>query len=130
MTKVGVTSSKNIWQDSKTKLIWQNDGNYPRKNWKDAKKYCKNLTLDGIDSWRLPSRDELKTILTKKKITNSKGDSHGIKKELVEKMPAFGVFWSSTSKDDNRAWIGITSKGSVRYYPKSYGYYVSCIRGK
>jgi hypothetical protein len=127
MTKVGVTSSKNIWQDPDTGLIWQNDGNYPEENWEDAKQYCKNLTLDGIDSWRLPSKDEFKTIITKNKITNSKSHSHYIKKELVEKMPKLSWFWSSTEYGSFLAWV-VRFKGGNDYdLDKSIVYYVLCV---
>jgi hypothetical protein len=127
MTKVGVTSSKNIWQDSKTKLIWQNDGNYPEKNWEDAKQYCKNLTLDGIDSWRLPSKDELRTIVTKNRIKNSKGHTHYIKKELVENMPVFSWFWSSSSYSSSGAWFVNFYYGYDNDRGKSFENYVLCV---
>jgi hypothetical protein len=122
-TKVGVTSSKNIWQDPKTKLIWQNDGNYPKKDWEGAKKYCKNLTLDGIDSWRLPSINELKSILTK----NSKGHGDYIKKELVENMPLISSFWSSTSYNLSDAWLVLFLHGDDFSRNKSNDFYVLCV---
>ncbi len=34
------------------------------KNWNDAKSYCENLNLDGYSDWKLPSRDELHTLMT------------------------------------------------------------------
>ncbi len=50
------------WFDVETGLIWQNppgSGN----NWNDANSYCEALTLGNIESWSLPTIDELRTII-------------------------------------------------------------------
>ncbi|EJF06022.1 hypothetical protein ThvES_00019100 [Thiovulum sp. ES] len=70
-----------VWIDPETNLMWQNEpftkadkkhyddnteGGRALK-WENAKNYCSNLELAGYSDWKLPSRDELKTLLTKKK---------------------------------------------------------------
>jgi hypothetical protein len=49
--------------DHKTDLIWQraNDGRF--RQWADAKQYCEDLVLGGKADWRMPSIEELVTII-------------------------------------------------------------------
>ena len=51
-----------------TGLQWQDDysdnnGSVKKATWKEAKTYCENLTLGGYSDWRLPSEEELKSIV-------------------------------------------------------------------
>lgn len=48
--------------DRKLGLVWQDDKTN-QKTWKDAKKYCNNLEFAGYRNWRLPSYNELITIV-------------------------------------------------------------------
>ena len=48
--------------DHKTGLMWQQD-NVEIINWSQANKYAKNLKLGGFSDWRLPTIDELKTLI-------------------------------------------------------------------
>ena len=47
-------------------LMWENVPNPEEHmmNWDDAMAYAKNLRLGGYDDWRLPTREELKLVLT------------------------------------------------------------------
>ena len=137
-------SSSNIWIDTDTNLIWQNepfskqdDSNFDNSkeggrvwNWENAKKYCANLNLNGYSDWRLPTIEELKSLITKNKNKNSKGDYYFIKKELIENIPKYSWFWSSTEYDSSRAWlVYFLSSREGWYYRKREGYVV-CVRGQ
>lgn len=60
--------SKGIWVDPKTYLIWENPmGNKGTgglgPTHAQSQAYCENLILAGADDWRLPTIDELRTIV-------------------------------------------------------------------
>ncbi len=52
-------NSTNTVKDNYTGLIWQKEDDGVKRNWKDAKRYCSNLSLDGSSDWRLPTMEEL-----------------------------------------------------------------------
>ena len=76
LDKEVVTSTAHTWTDPATGLMWQNekytaedDRNYKKDieggkvwSWKNAKKYCQNLQLDGYSDWRLPNINELMSL--------------------------------------------------------------------
>ncbi len=51
--------------DTKLRLMWQDDraAKSVKKKWNLAKRYCKNLILGGYSDWRLPSDNELFSIV-------------------------------------------------------------------
>lgn len=56
--------------DPKTRLMWAKEGSGSELNFKSAEKYCKDLVLPskgGYTDWRLPTREELLTIVDDKK---------------------------------------------------------------
>ena len=91
-----------IVKDNTTGLYWQDNQVNPEKNWYDAQKYCKNLSLDGY-GWRLPTTQELNNILDNNKINkiflNYSESSH----------------WSSLSKKGN--WYR-NNYGNLSYFDK------------
>jgi len=52
-----------IITDTKTGLMWQKETAPRTYTWQEAVEYCKNLTLAGYDDWRLPTIEELFSIV-------------------------------------------------------------------
>ena len=124
-----------VWIDPDTGFMWQVDIPKKRYNWWDSKSYCKNLNLSGYNDWRLPSIDELKTILTKNYYRSLSTINRAyIKKELLNSIYELKnpIFWSSTP------YVSFFEKGLIVYFnngcehesDKSDTYYVRCVRGK
>jgi len=111
--------------DIKLGLMWQDNSAAKsiKKNWKGAKKYCKNLSLVGHSNWRLPSYDELLTIVDYDRFDPAIMPSF--------KNVASSSYWSSSQdvSDAKYAWYVDFENGSTVNYSKSNEYYVRCVRG-
>jgi hypothetical protein len=102
--------------------------------WSGVKKYCRGLTLGGYRDWRLPTKKELKKLLTKSKNSNSSGYQYYIKKEFVENMPPLNggyssiVFWSSTEGNSSSSWVVEFDYGYDSWSEHSGTNGVLCVR--
>ena len=72
------TVLKNAVIDPSTELMWQKKTDGIERNWKDAKRYCEFLELDGFNNWELPF--ELETAFPQIK----DGDDKDIQERLVQ----------------------------------------------
>lgn len=83
-----LSSSGGLITDTKTGLQWAIDSG-KTMTWEQAKRYAKGLRLGGFDDWRIPKRDELKTL-----------------GKIDADFPiAECCVWSSEPKDGRRAWV-------------------------
>ena len=125
--------NKKVWKDKGTGLIWQVDVDKKEYNWYVAKSYCRDLTLGGYSNWKLPTKDELKTIMTKRSYINSKsyGGETYIKKPLLESLSMYYPdFCNSTSKSSSLAWDLNFNNGYDFCSDKSDKIYVRCVVGR
>ena len=108
-------------------LMYQNQPFTKTYIWKEAKEYAQNLRLGGYDDWRLPTRDELKKLLTKKRTKGKNGDYY-IRKKFVNNLESFAFFWTSEKRDSSYAW-GVTFRsGYDNWLLKRSLYYALCVR--
>jgi hypothetical protein len=124
-------AQKRTWQDPDTNLIWQKEISSKTYKWEEAKEYCNNLSYDSRSDWRLPTKDELMSILTKKgyKNSNSYNGKTYIKKPLLDSMTMKDQwFWSSSSKDSSEAWVVHFNSGVDYWLDESNDGYVRCVR--
>ena len=108
-----------IVYDSEHNLHWtKNHGS--TSNWKSALDRCQNLEYSGYDDWRLPSINELVSLI-----------------DYSEKKPASrfpgmtsSSFWASTSEQNYapNAWVVIFSNGKVDTIDKTNNAKVLCVR--
>jgi len=108
--------------DTKTNLMWWKKGTDIAYDWQQAVGYCKDLAFYGHSDWRLPTIEELFSII-----------DHGRHDPAIN--PVFKCkssnYWSSTTYTDypSNAWYVYFSYGGVHNYSKSYGSYVRAVRG-
>ena len=107
-----------ITLDTDTKLLWQDnlEAKTVKKKWQGAIDYCENLTLGGIDDWKLPDKDTLKALYPKQdSLQNIVSD----------------WYWSSTINENTSsgAW-GVNSGlfGFDNWSGMDNSSYVRCVR--
>ncbi len=114
-----------IVTDNTTKLQWQDDAIVTSNdiNWTEANSYCSSLILNGVAGWRLPSRDELESIVDRGK--HSPALSEDFKNIFLYS------YWSSTTNVNHTssAWnVGFVA-GYSNGFNKTQSLYVRCVRG-
>lgn len=125
---VQTISSEKVVLDNNTGLMWQQTIPTEEYTWEDALSYCDDLTYAGYSDWRLPTPQELLTI-----IDNSRYDP-AIDTTYFPDTPS-ETFWSSSTVETNGVWGVSFSKGSSHnsYSKNSTGYpsllNVRCVRG-
>ena len=117
------TKKDSVVLDKVAHLVWQDDRAVVevKKNWFDAEKYCKSLNINGLNAWRVPSYDELITIVDYTKHT-------------LAAMPAFKhviseYYWSSNEdeKDKQKAKNVYFGNGCPNVNFKEKEYYIRCV---
>jgi len=110
--------------DKDRKLMWQDDKAVinNKMNWQEARKYCKNLNLAGFSDWRLPTIQELSTIIDLDRYNPA------IAKEFKNVRSEW--YWTNTSyaDDSSNAWTFYFKNGDDDDYGKDNNYYVRCVR--
>ena len=116
--------------DNRTGLMWVKDGNSAGCNngadltWEDALSFCENLSYAGYKDWRLPSIQELHSIV-----------DYGTYNPAINTYfpnTQSGYYWSSTTYvgSTDYAWYVYFYDGDVNSYSKAYDNYVRPVRGK
>ena len=108
--------------DIETKLMWQQGTDNVTMDWDDAKTYCRDLSLAGYKDWRLPTKDELKSL-------------EGVRLIVYFPNTKAEFYWSSTINDPGPdpdeayyAW-GVTCVGDCRLFFMYHLLFVRAVRG-
>jgi len=109
--------------DTNTGLMWQRQAPVLEINtWKKVLAYCENLLLGGYEDWRLPNREELRSIVAYEKYSPA-----------IVYFPdtASNFYWSSSSVTNipGDAYVISFGDGGDSRYPKSSVWYVRAVRG-
>jgi len=117
---------KMIVTDSRTGLIWQDNSavadDSKLLSWDNANSYCSELSLAGLEDWRLPTLSELKGVV--------KSDAGSPTISEVFNHKTSGFYWSFTSNvdDNSNAWGVLFYSGNQGNHAKNDNYYVRCVR--
>jgi len=101
--------SGNTWQDGDTSLLltWQYPPPLHEFSWSEARDYCDSLSLDGASAWRLPTIDELRSLIRGCPLTETGGNCRVKDKDCLQSScwddycygcdmlggPADGCYW-------------------------------------
>ena len=111
--------------DRETGLVWQREASDTTYDWYDAKYYCYNTNIGGRGGWRLPSVEELRTLIDPTESYPALPEGH-----LFTNTNLQFTYWSSTTYTSNTlyAWRVYFGNGNVFGTKKSYNYYVRAVR--
>ena len=121
--------------DHETGLVWQRTPHEPRAfEWHAARRLCRTENTGGRQGWRLPSVEELSSLLDLASLSADPGLPSGHPFELRETSP---VFWSASVDDfdASQAYAVIfvaenpTAVPGARVFPKNFKLRAWCVRG-
>lgn len=111
--------------DKETGLVWEKSPDTTTRTWTSAFSYCYQRQVGGRKGWRLPTIEELASLV----------DTSQSNPALPAGHPFTNVqsnfYWSSTTyaSSTSVAWGVDFYSGSVSLSVKGSGYYVWCVRG-
>ena len=122
-----VINGDNTVTDVSTGLMWQQAGAESEMSWDAAISHCEGMSLAGYNDWRLPNREELRSIV------DYNVSDPAIKSDFFSDTVS-SMYWSSStilgdSQGPFRAWGVYFGNGIANYYYKSDAYYVRAVRG-
>jgi hypothetical protein len=105
----------------KVRLMWQKEGSANRMEHKDTEEYCKNSEVGGYKDWRMPTVEELESIIDRTK--RNPAINPLFKCESAS-------YWSSSIYANGTAvaWYVNFSVGNVSYNGRYGAYYVRPVR--
>jgi hypothetical protein len=117
------TWTNDVVTDHQTGRSWQRVAPSSKYDWLGAKDYCPQVMLGGFSDWRLPTLEELKTI-----VDTSKQDP-AIDGDAFPNTPS-SVFWTSTPDTSNSryAWGVYFVTGGSYWGGTTGAYWVRCVR--
>jgi hypothetical protein len=110
--------------DNMTTLTWQRGGSDIGVSLGDAGVYCKELTLGGFVGWRVPTKFELETLVSRDR-TNPAIDINAFPDTLSRS------YWTSTPMADSpseHAWVVAFEEGFTVSSLLSAQQLVRCVR--
>jgi len=127
------TSQTAIAIDATPGLQWAQDAGGQQMTWDEANDYVRKLRLGGYSDWRLPTKEELESLLSyceSKGILVKLGGCVEYYNKIGFKNVRFGHYWSSTSgaNDQDVAWVVNMRKGFMFTDNKSISFYVWPVR--
>ena len=123
--------------DNNTGLIWQQQDDGAQYNWyratgtfsatynPESADVCGSLILGDATDWRLPTKNELLSIVDYE-------DNTGMKIRTAYFLNAkASSYWTSTryATDPQFAWVTAFNTGYIYFYHRYTAYYVRCVRG-
>lgn len=109
--------------DKTRMLIWQDDvaSATVKSSYKNALAYCENLRLEDSREWRLPSTQELSTLIDGSRTPTV---------NQVFKHTASGGYWSKSDDSGSVVWVDFSDGGIYKGSGVDRYLFVRCVRNK
>ena len=120
-----IISEEKIVTDLNSGLIWQQTIPNEKNTWEDANNYCNNLNYGSYSGWRLPTVQELLTI-----VDNNKNTPPLINSTYFPNTPK-AAFWSLTAYTPNieSVWVVNFNNYVTHTAYKVEKAYTRCVKG-
>ncbi len=109
--------------DKQTGLTWARNAYISKKRvpWQEAMKFCQDLEIGNQKGWRLPTKEEMITLLDTSQSDPALPDGHPFKKSAGL---GWRGYWTSTEYegDSSRAWYVYMNFGTVSEDLKVFDY--------
>ena len=116
--------------DNNTGLEWQQAIKTGDYTWEDAKNYCRNSIYAGYDDWRLPTPEELLTIVVYSRRNPAINTDYFVGDQTGSSL--ISSLWTSKSDASDTTYARLVSfyNGYFTRELKSQRFYFRCVRGK
>ncbi len=115
--------------DKETCLVWEQSPDTTARTWTDALSHCFKRIVGDRKGWRLPTIEELATLVDDTQSNPALPSGHPFDTDAVQSS----WYWSSTTNasDATGAWYVNFNSGNVYdvSYKGSNNFYVWCVRG-
>jgi len=113
--------------DKETGLVWEQSLNTGLRDWDQSRSHCPNKAVGGRKGWRLPSFDELASLVD----PNNTGGNPDLPSGHPFTNVLSGDYWSATSDalDSTSAWFVGAGSGTVDLKVKTGTGRPWCVRG-
>jgi hypothetical protein len=113
--------------DKETGLVWEKSPSSQAKNWDAAVGLCYILELGGRKGWRLPTIEQLASLVDTSQSSPALPAGH----PFTGVLQGWPLYWSATTAayDKTLALMVVFDTGYVGLYEKDYNFYSWCVRG-
>ena len=116
--------------DKETQLVWEQSPGDRRdptavRTWLGAQKHCNHKTVGGRKGWRLPTIQELASLIDPTQSSPALPSGHPFSNVQS------AIYWSATTRADNTAnvWIVLLNSGNLGDHFKTSTNHDWCVRG-
>jgi hypothetical protein len=111
--------------DRETGLVWEQSPSTTGANWYNQSFHCMNLNTGGRTGWRLPTIQELLSLVDRSQSNPALPSGHPFGNVQSSN------YWSATTLafGATGAWLVAFNDGNVGTFDKSFGFLAWCVRG-
>ena len=118
------SKTNSIVTDNTNALYWQDNASSQKssEDWHDAVLYCDTLVINNVSKWRLPTFEELLSVVDYARVNPAIDSNFTFVKE--------GTYWTSTafSPSKARAWTIDFRTGKTYYNYTTTNHAVRCVK--